>query len=489
MATKKMRISEKLWDSLEKDECNIDEVVQLMSLDEEELITKFAQEVSLRIRYLDEKPNEISFIAEATEDYSEPETESSDEETYFQQIRMERGESSETKREQQDLGATRKRKIEERNPFYTPPVHKGIPSSTGRGTEISTLNLDCISSFEERKVMIDKWFNEISLIIQTNKESFDTSLKVLTLMEHRTEGIAKSFIKQATWDILITPEKIIEEVLTGFYTMFIGLDYALSAEKEEEKRIKKAEELLIKSQLCNICELDNFTCFYEKQINQLKFEDFPKWIELYLGKIPIIGKQSKERWDNEKSFTTKYSLAFAKRIIQEEIAKYCDFQRTSKKLKNFSKKCCSKNSLDPLVSFGCRDTKKKDFKKSSKYKAYKKKKTLKKLWKKKKRKFTPGKYFSKKKPEKFCPQGRKKCRCWICTEEGHYANECPNRKSHQEKVKILIHGMNEGYYPLEDAYTGNLEVFSMEIIEETTSEEESTTDSDSSSSDDEQLSF
>ena len=41
----------------------------------------------------------------------------------------------------------------------------------------------------------------------------------------------------------------------------------------------------------------------------------------------------------------------------------------------------------------------------------------------------------------YCPSGKKKCRCWICNEEGHYANECPRRLQHKkefpQKSKIL----------------------------------------------------
>lgn len=35
----------------------------------------------------------------------------------------------------------------------------------------------------------------------------------------------------------------------------------------------------------------------------------------------------------------------------------------------------------------------------------------------------------------FCPQGKKDCKCWLCHQEGHYANECPNKKSFQQDDK------------------------------------------------------
>ncbi|CAH1435989.1 unnamed protein product [Lactuca virosa] len=87
----------------------------------------------------------------------------------------------------------------------------------------------------------------------------------------------------------------------------------------------------------------------------------------------------------------------------------------------------------------------------------KNKKKYKSFWKKKKRRFSPGKYFkksSKETPKKnnSCPQGKKKCRCWICNEEGHYANECPNRKKYPDKVKVLQATNNGGYEAIEEEY-------------------------------------
>lgn len=53
-----------------------------------------------------------------------------------------------------------------------------------------------------------------------------------------------------------------------------------------------------------------------------------------------------------------------------------------------------------------------------------------------------------------CPQGKKKCRCWIRNEEGHYANECPNRKKYPDKVNVLQIANNGGYETLEKEYDG-----------------------------------
>ena len=31
----------------------------------------------------------------------------------------------------------------------------------------------------------------------------------------------------------------------------------------------------------------------------------------------------------------------------------------------------------------------------------------------------------------YCPEKKKSCKCWVCGEMGHYANECKNRKNNK----------------------------------------------------------
>ena len=78
-----------------------------------------------------------------------------------------------------------------------------------------------------------------------------------------------------------------------------------------------------------------------------------------------------------------------------------DAQIKSRNIKRYSKR---RNSL----------------KKTKKY--YKKNKYKKKLYKKHK---------SKRKSKANTP---KKCKCWLCNEEGRYANECPKRKKANIKM-------------------------------------------------------
>ena len=88
-------------------------------------------------------------------------------------------------------GGRRRRK----NPAeFRMPMHKGIPNSKNANSSvpIGILNLDCISDLDDREEIIKRWSTEISLIIQTNLDDFESTKAVLTLIEHKTSGIVQS---------------------------------------------------------------------------------------------------------------------------------------------------------------------------------------------------------------------------------------------------------------------------------------------------------
>nr|GEV05535.1 putative zinc finger, CCHC-type, Caulimovirus coat protein [Tanacetum cinerariifolium] len=106
------------------------------------------------------------------------------------------------------------------------PLHKGIPNKNSSSSQaINILNLDCISDLNERKRILEKWSTEISLILQTNKEDFQTAKSVLTLIEHKTEGNIQSLVKQAQWNEDLHRIDFFDSVIDVLYTMFVGIDY------------------------------------------------------------------------------------------------------------------------------------------------------------------------------------------------------------------------------------------------------------------------
>ncbi|CAH1443991.1 unnamed protein product [Lactuca virosa] len=218
------------------------------------------------------------------------------------------------------------------------------------------------------------------------------------------------------------------------------------------KKVDIARVSMTKLQLHDICLLDKYTCRYESYLYDIpQRSEYSQWVFAYLMKIPIIGEICTERWKKEAiGEIQQTSLSYATKIAKEEIDRICQDRYKQQKLKTIRKDCC--NILSDFKDF---DIGRKTYTKK-KYKD-KNKKKYKSFWKKKKRRFSPGKYFKKSlketpKKNTSCPQGKKKDRCWICNEEGHYANECPNRKKYPDKVKVLQAANNGGYEALEEEY-------------------------------------
>ncbi|MFS7914204.1 hypothetical protein Hanom_Chr02g00150671 [Helianthus anomalus] len=75
--------------------------------------------------------------------------------------------------------------------------------------------------------------------------------------------------------------------------IFLGLDFMTDTNQESQKLLEKARQNLAKAQLCDICLLDDFTCFYVTNLYKLSSGEFHSWIDAYLMKILIVGERLK----------------------------------------------------------------------------------------------------------------------------------------------------------------------------------------------------
>ncbi|KAD3640381.1 hypothetical protein E3N88_29604 [Mikania micrantha] len=141
-----------------------------------------------------------------------------------------------------------------KNYEFSMPYHKGIPNpETGSSNTINTINIDCIFDLQKRQEVIDKWNTEISLIIQSNPDEFVSSKAVLLLIEHKSAGIIKDFIKKTSWNEDMHGEDTFDTIIKALYIP-------------------------------------------ANTIPGLKM------------KIPIVGDKAKERWNKEKNGLTMHSL-------------------------------------------------------------------------------------------------------------------------------------------------------------------------------------
>lgn len=495
-------IEEFFWNNLEDDELQVTDdnfdrltqAIRLMEIDDESIANKEVEESSElkslfdfnnceTLNIIDAFSEEENSNLEESVQYSE--SESSEEEVFPENFRMnnqtappkqETGESSGGRTEDttDENKGSRKRK----GNFYPTSDVKNITNIYGS----NILNID---GKINRKELIDKWAQEISLIIQTNSEAYDDQNTVLLLMEHKSTGVVNSMIKRTTWTPVMNPLTAYEEVINAIYTLFLGINLVNNKIQELAKIVSNAKAMLTKMQLCNICFLDQFYCDYEKYLFQLNNQDeYKKFVRDYLLKIPFIGEKALDRFNLEATGSAEYSLGYAQRIVKEEISKICDLTRKQKQLKTFTKRCCEK-IVDQPFEYGC-----KTVRKTPKRNSYKKH-TKKYRFVRKKKPFKPGKYvkrksdnkFSNEKP-KFCPKGKKNCRCWICNEEGHYANECPNRKKHDNKVRMLEQVYSLGFVPIEEPYEDVQKVYILEEKLDLRSEDDTESNESTSSESD-----
>ncbi|GJY42541.1 putative transcription factor interactor and regulator CCHC(Zn) family protein [Tanacetum coccineum] len=405
------------------DDCD-QHLIKLLSFNDDECEQQFKENPQEFEKYL---PKQF-FNTITDQKMEEPKTESdSDEELPFETEKINKVKSEYRKGESS--------KNKSRNYEFRMPMHKGIPNKNSSSSgAINILNLDCISDLTERKRILEKWSTEISLILQTNQDDFQTAKSVLTLIEHKTEGNIQSLVKQAQWNEDLHGIDFFDSVIDILYTMFVGIDYHGNKDLEIIKEQEQARR--------NLTRL-----------------------------IPEI-------WKNEGNIISKNSLAFATRLAKEEITKICDTRYKQKRLKSLSKSCCENIvNMEHLDIGRIKNDKKKSFYKKKFKKKYKT------SWKQKRKRFSPGKYFkpTKDPPEKYCPKGKekKKCRCWTCNEEGHYSNECPKKNQYPTKVKMCRIALLHGYEPIEDIYEDEKDVFCLK------EEEIIVTDNSSSSSDDE----
>jgi hypothetical protein len=107
---------------------------------------------------------------------------------------------------------------------------------------------------------------------------------------------------------------------------------------------------LTRLQICDLCELDSFTCDYEKHLFNIPNQEWIKYIEDYLRKIPHIGPMVIKDYKALPPIN-QLSLAVAKNLVKEKLEKICTDRMLAKKTKKINL-CCSE-FLGPETMYGC----------------------------------------------------------------------------------------------------------------------------------------
>nr|CCG14715.1 coat protein [Strawberry vein banding virus] len=364
-----------------------------------------------------------------------------------------------------------------------------IPNKKTGLTNTKSLDLDCASN---RRQLIEEWDNEMRLIIKTEKALTNDFDLILTLAKSKTVGNAKQLLESLHTDAFKQASSTGEEFLTtltdSFYTIFVGTNYLTQGTREKEKAVQEARNRLVKLQICNLCSLESFFCDYETNLLKLPIEEWPKYIEEYIRKIPFVGMEVLEEYSKQDNIT-KGSLGYAHNLIKSYMEKKCKSLKIKKEIRR--NMCCPKVS-SPETQYGCKPISHKKAKKKKYKQYYKRKYRLRKpkRWTNSRRKYSGRKLFRRKRDQKeetaqpsegkkkFCPQGKTSCRCWICNEIGHFAKDCRNKTVNHNKVLEELKTLQ--LEPVFDTSRLEEEEMFWEIISETDSESESESSSDES---------
>ncbi len=340
------------------------------------------------------------------------------------------------------------------------------------------LNLDCASNRRER---IEDWSKKISLLLQTNNIS-DVAL-VETFIEYKMKGnVLNWWLKNAdaykseVYNTSLTQTNpvgsymvLIEKLLIN---EFVGIDEITAREISDFKTQQDAKYILDNIQLCNICHFENFFCEYEKFYYRLSVGEQVHYLNTFFNKFPPLwAEELEKKWTQKPPHITQ-GIAGKARLVRELIQEKCRsiaFQKESK-IAFQQKPCCDSRLIDIPGKWGC--TKYTYRKSKSKQKKYKRKSYMKfrrvipRYRKPKNNSKRPT--FRRKRSNKpnndknasFCPKGKKSCKCWVCKEEGHYANECPNRKQQAQKLEALY---AIGLEPIESEVSDNDSLYEVEF--------------------------
>ena len=370
-----------------------------------------------------------------------------------------------------------------------------IPNKKTGLTNTKSLDLDCASN---RRQLIEEWDNEMRLIIKTEKALTNDFDLILTLAKSKTVGNAKQLLESLHTDAFKQASSTGEEFLTtltnSFYTIFVGTNYLTQGTREKEKAVQEARNRLVKLQICNLCSLESFFSDYETNLLKLPIEEWPKYIEEYIRKIPFVGMEVLEEYSKQDNIT-KGSLGYAHNLIKAYMEKKCKSLKIKKEIRR--NMCCPKFS-SPETQYGCKPFSHKKAKKKKYKQYYKKKYRLRKpkRWTNSRRKYSGRKLFRRKRDQKeesssttedkkkFCPQGKTTCRCWICNEIGHFAKDCRNKSAGHNKIIEELQSLQlEPVFNLDELKEEEKFWELEEVSESSESESESSSDGSTDSED------
>lgn len=330
----------------------------------------------------------------------------------------------------------------------------------------NTLDLDCV---RDKAKEIHGWNRKMHIIVNTNIDKFQNMDTLAAYLEYHMTGNAANWWNTSPFVENIkktaqSPNEFLDQLARLLINEFVGYNDIQKQEQVKQAEQAKAKYILENIQVCNICYWRQYVCEFEKWFYKLDKADQDQMATRFYQKLPPL-------WaiEMEKKFASKpdyicEGLAGRILLLEKEIEERCKTSAFEKSLGPYQNTpCCDAQMIDLPMKWGCRTgqtqrkgkrqvrpTKKRYRKFRPKYRKRRQNMPNKKPgFRKRRRGLIPPK--GKGKNSDYCPRGKAECKCWLCQEEGHYANECPKRKKQEFKEKNkkleVIYSMN--FEPIE----------------------------------------
>nr|WCL16044.1 coat protein [Chrysanthemum yellow edge associated virus 2] len=348
------------------------------------------------------------------------------------------------------------------------------------------LNIDCVNQ-TQAKTILENWSNKLNLEIQLN-EQLRTLVgeEIYNYIMHKTSGHVFLFLNNQKTSQLANPNwlanqnKPLAYIVNAISSEFLGT-YVEGWKTAEQIQKEEYDALyyLMNLRVCNMCYLDQYTCTFQSKYYLLKADTQALHQDLIFQKLPPLVSIEAQKYFEEQlqNGLTTNTLGARIKSIKDWQTEQCN-KKLIKQQAQITL-CCNKAQNIP-PQFGCYKPKKL-YKYKYKKRFIRRRKYNNSYYKNnnffRRRRDTNKKYT---KNQKYCPNKKKDCKCWLCKEDGHYANECPKRKT-KDVAKPIIDMFNfatsENLEPIEDSdFDTDDELYL--INRELTDTEDSETDSD-----------
>ncbi|UTQ50643.1 MAG: 64 kDa putative coat protein [Plant associated caulimovirus 1] len=370
------------------------------------------------------------------------------------------------------------------------------PRDTPQEYENRTLNLDCCRHPERE---IEGWIKQMKLICQSNVQNLQGIEVLEAYLEFHmtgnvrnwwhstallyTETLRAEYARNAPQGVGPAIGAYINSLQNLLINEFVGITALNNQDAVILADQAKAKYILENIKVCDICHWKNFACEFERWFYKLNILEQPALAERFYNKLPPTWAEiMNKKWETERPAHITQGLAGRIRLLQETIEQKCQQSQLDRSLAAFQQRpCCDAALIDIPTQWGCNrppvayHKKRRSSKRKKKYRRYvpryRKYRKHRRSSERRPNRYRRKRNFPRRhdlKEDQNCPRGKRKCRCWICQEEGHYASECRNKDKKPEQNKKLEALYRYNLEPIESDSNpnGNESEYEIEFKEE-----------------------